>query len=195
MRIYVATKNMHKLEEIQKILEGNEVYSAYDYIDGDLDVEETGSTYEENASIKAAALSKLINDAHVIADDSGLSVEAMEGAPGVYSARFAGENATDAQNNDKLLRVMKDVPDEMRDAAFVCAIALAKNGEVLKTFRGECPGRLAHEPKGGNGFGYDPLVITPDGRSMAELSPAEKNSISHRGKALRKLRDHLAGQV
>lgn len=191
MKIYVATKNAHKLKEISQILAGCDVVSAYDYIDGDLDVEETGRTFVENASIKARALSKRIKGGYVIADDSGISVDILEGAPGIYSARYAGPNATDDQNNEKLLRAMQSVPDEERSASYVCVIALAIDGLIEKTFGGMCQGSIAREYKGEGGFGYDVIFILPDGRHMAELTDEEKNRISHRKMALESLKEYL----
>lgn len=191
MKLYVATKNKHKLKEIGQILEGVEVVSAYDYIDKDMDVEETGNTFLQNASLKAKTLSKLISDGYVIADDSGISVDALEGAPGVYSARFAGMNATDADNNRKLLAVMEQVPDEHRTASYICVIALAMNGIVERTFGGMCQGAVAREYKGDGGFGYDVIFLLPDGRHMAELTDEEKNAISHRKMAVQSLKEYL----
>jgi XTP/dITP diphosphohydrolase len=191
MKLDVATKNKHQLKEIGQILEGVEVVSAYDYIDKDMDVEETGNTFLQNASLKAKTLSKLISDGYVIADDSGISVDALEGAPGVYSARFAGMNATDADNNRKLLAVMEQVPDEHRTASYICVIALAMNGIVERTFGGMCQGAVAREYKGDGGFGYDVIFLLPDGRHMAELTDEEKNAISHRKMAVQSLKEYL----
>ncbi|TCK62069.1 RdgB/HAM1 family non-canonical purine NTP pyrophosphatase [Seleniivibrio woodruffii] len=190
MRLYVATKNQHKLKEIGQILSGFEVVSAYDYIEEDMDVEETGRTFLQNASIKAKALSKLV-DGYVIADDSGISVDALDGAPGVFSARFAGSKATDADNNNKLLAVMERVPDEARGASYICVIALAAGGNVERTFGGMCEGAVARDYKGEGGFGYDVIFLLPDGRHMAELTDEEKNAISHRNMALQLLKEYL----
>lgn len=193
MRLCVATKNAHKLKEIKEILNGLnvDVRSAYEFIENDFDVEETGSTFEENAAIKADALSSLI-DGYVIADDSGLCVDALGGNPGIYSARYAGVKASDAENNALLLKNTENTADEDRTARFVCAVALSKNGITEKIFRGECEGMLGRAEKGANGFGYDPLLVMPDGRSLAEYSPEEKNRISHRFRALELLRKYLA---
>ncbi|MCD8492721.1 MAG: RdgB/HAM1 family non-canonical purine NTP pyrophosphatase [Geovibrio sp.] len=165
--------------------------SAYEFTENDFDVEETGSTFEENAAIKADALSALI-DGYVIADDSGLCVDALGGNPGIYSARYAGVKASDAENNALLLKNTENTADEDRTARFVCAVALSKNGITEKIFRGECEGMLGRAEKGANGFGYDPLLVMPDGRSLAEYSPEEKNRISHRFRALELLRKYLA---
>ncbi|MCD8566898.1 MAG: XTP/dITP diphosphatase [Geovibrio sp.] len=193
MRLCVATKNAHKLKEIKEILSGLnvDVRSAYEFTENDFDVEETGSTFEENAAIKADALSALI-DGYVIADDSGLCVDALGGNPGIYSARYAGVKASDAENNALLLKNTENTADEDRTARFVCAVALSKNGITEKIFRGECEGMLGRAEKGANGFGYDPLLVMPDGRSLAEYSPEEKNRISHRFRALELLRKYLA---
>ncbi len=193
MRLCVATKNAHKLKEIKAILSGLDVdvRSAYEFIENDFDVEETGATFEENASLKADALSALV-EGDVIADDSGLCVDALGGEPGIYSARYAGVNASDAENNALLLKNTENIQDGRRAARFVCAIALSKNGTTEQIFRGECGGMLGRAEKGANGFGYDPLLVMPDGRSLAEYPPEEKNRISHRFRALELLRKYLA---
>jgi XTP/dITP diphosphohydrolase len=153
-----------------------------------LQVVESGAGFKENAEIKALALSKLV-DQYVLADDSGLSVDALGGAPGIFSHRFARENATDSENNMHLLSLMRQ--ESVRSARFICALALAKEGSLIRTFIGECKGEIAFEERGGNGFGYDPLFNLPDGRSMAELPPSEKNRISHRSAALAQLAEYL----
>lgn len=188
MVIYVATANKHKIAEISAILAPLGIRAEAHPLYASLNVEETGSTFEENAALKAEALSRLANG-FAIADDSGIAVDALDGAPGVYSARYAGEGAPDGENNALLLRNMTGVDD--RGAKFVCVIALAENGRVVRLFRGENPGTVAREMKGGGGFGYDPLFVLDDGRTMAELTPEEKNGISHRGRALRLLADYL----
>ena len=190
--IYVATANNHKLAEIRDILSpfGVDIKAHPDY--KNLNILESGATFEENASIKAAALSKLTNG-YVIADDSGLSVNALDGAPGIYSARYAGEKSDDGQNCSLLLKNMERISE--RGACFVCVIALAQGGKVLRLFRGECYGSIAYEAKGVRGFGYDPIFVTQDGRSMAELTPAEKNLISHRRAALTKLANYFKGKI
>ena len=184
--LYVSTKNAHKLKEI------SDIFSASDYeiksFPNMPEIEETGTTFEENASIKAKELS-LLTDSFVIADDSGLCVDALDGAPGIYSARYAG-NGGDEANNRKLLETMKGISE--RSCRFVCVIALAQKGKIISVFRGEVEGSLAYEPYGAGGFGYDPIFILPDGRHMAELSACEKNSISHRKKALEKLRNFFS---
>jgi XTP/dITP diphosphohydrolase len=147
--------------------------------------EETGSTFEENARLKAAYYSGFTREL-VFADDSGIEVDALGGAPGVYSARYAGPNATDAENNALLLRNLEGVTD--RTARFVCVIALAREGRVLETVRGSVEGEILHAARGEGGFGYDPLFFyAPQGCSFAELSAEEKLAVSHRGNALRAL--------
>ncbi|TYB35807.1 MAG: XTP/dITP diphosphatase [Flexistipes sinusarabici] len=191
-RLLVASKNNNKLNEIRKILGclNIKVNSVYDFCSMSGDIEETGSSFEENASIKALAFSKLVED-FIIADDSGLCVDYLNGAPGVFSARFAGEDATDKQNNEKLLDKLRGVDSEQRKARFVCVIALAKKGEIVKTFRGECHGIIAENPRGEGGFGYDPLFLLENGNTMAEISAEEKNRISHRYNALEKLKKFI----
>jgi XTP/dITP diphosphohydrolase len=191
MKLLLSTKNIHKLREINEILSelGYTIESAYNYIPP-IEIDETGSTFEENAKIKAIEISKLI-DEYVIADDSGISVDVLEGTPGVYSARFAGENATDEENNELLLKKLNGVPFDKRTAKYICVIALAKNGNIITTTYGECSGYIGFEYKGKNGFGYDPIFVLPDGRHMAELPPEEKNRLSHRYKALMALKSYL----
>jgi XTP/dITP diphosphohydrolase len=151
--------------------------------------EETGSTFEENAVLKARYYSGFTSGL-VFSDDSGLEVEALGGEPGVHSARFAGVGASDRANNDLLLRRLSGVDD--RAARFVCVIALARAGHSLQVFRGEVDGRIQREPRGENGFGYDPLFFfSPFGKSFAEVGPEEKFQVSHRGAALRKMFDFL----
>ena len=152
MKLYVATKNQHKLKEIKEILADVDVRSVYEVVDDSIDVEETGNTFLENASLKAKTLSKMV-EGYVIADDSGISVDVLDGAPGVYSARFAGPNATDEQNNEKLFNAMLPVPAEECGASYVCVIALSINGIIERTFSGLCEGSIAKEYKGDGGFG------------------------------------------
>lgn len=194
MTVVAATGNEHKLREIRTITEafGMKIISKEEAGAAELDVEETGTTFEENSRIKAEAIMKATGIS-AIADDSGLEVMVLDGAPGVYSARFSGENATDESNNLKLLELMKDVPDEQRQARFVSVITLCFNtGEVL-TARGECPGRVLRQPVGTGGFGYDPLFL-PDGsgETFAQLDAEQKNLISHRARALSVLGEQLS---
>lgn len=193
MRIVAATKNRHKIEEIQAIAGefGMEVVSRTDAGAPDIDVAEDGDTFEENSEKKAREIMELCGEI-TIADDSGLEVDALGGAPGVISARFAGEDGNDFKNNEKLLSLLADVPWEQRTARFVSVITMVypDGGKIVA--RGECEGHIIYQPKGSNGFGYDPLFV-PDGydRTFAELSAAEKNKISHRGAALQNLRKKL----
>lgn len=216
-RIVIATKNAGKSEEMAEVLSDlpYEVVSLADYPDAP-DVEETGSTFVENAILKAEAYARFTGEL-TLADDSGLEVDALGGAPGVFSSRFA---PTDPERNSKLLDLMNDVPDGKRSARFRCAIAIAipplappsqggemrtrsQTGEVgtrsqggettdVRTCDGVVEGIIARERKGTNGFGYDPVFYVPDlGKHMAELTSAEKNAISHRGKALEKAKELL----
>ncbi len=186
----LASKNQHKADEIKAILGKDfDVITQTDAGAGDIEVIEDGKTFEENAIKKAETIMKATGKP-VIADDSGLCVDFLDGAPGIYTARFAGENATDKDNINKLLTSLGDT--ENRGAKFVCVIALAVPNKKTVTFRGECGGRISLKPSGENGFGYDP-VFYPDGFdcSMAELNSETKNSISHRGNALKEFADYL----
>ena len=198
-----ATNNPGKLKELRRILEkaGFAVKSLRE-LGIDLDPEETGATFAENAALKAAAFCRA-SALPTVADDSGLCVDALGGAPGVYSARYAGAHGDDEANNRKLLAAMQAVPEGQRAARFVSAVCLMlPNGRTL-TVQGECPGRIGPAPRGHNGFGYDPLFI-PDrvgagagtlpntaGRTYAELADEEKDAISHRGRAMEKLEAEL----
>ncbi len=182
MKIIAATKNKNKLREFGEILKGFEIISQEE-AGIDLDVEETGTTFEENSYLKAKAIYDATEIA-AIADDSGLCVDALGGEPGVYSARYGGEGYDDKGRVTLLLKNMENVPDEKRSARFVCAITLV-SGEGIITARGECEGKIDYAPKGTNGFGYDPVFFVEKfGKTMAEITPEEKNEISHRGKAL-----------
>jgi XTP/dITP diphosphohydrolase len=153
---------------------------------------ESGSAFEENARIKAGHYSRLAGGL-VFADDSGLEVEALDGAPGIRSARYSGPDATNERNNQKLLEALRNTPDPQRRARFVCVIALARVGKVMGTFQGSVEGMIGHEPRGHGGFGYDPLFVFPElGRTFAELTPAEKWHYSHRGRAFRAMLEWLA---
>lgn len=191
-RIVIATQNENKVAEIKEMLKGTgiEAVSLRD-LNIDVDVVEDGNTFEENAYKKALEIMK-ITGMPTLADDSGLEVDALDGAPGVYSARFAGVHGDYARNNEKLLELMKDVPDERRGARFVTAMVLLYPDMKKITARGEIEGYIGHELRGSNGFGYDPLFIVPElKRSFAELTNREKNSISHRGRALKAMREKL----
>lgn len=191
MDFLIATHNLKKRDELQRILSplGIHVLTA-DEAGVDLtDVEETGTTFEENALLKARSGAKEGN-MPCIADDSGLCVDALGGAPGVYSARYAGEHGNDAKNNAKLLEALSDVPTEKRTAQFVsCVACVFPDGREL-TVQGEVKGIIGYQPKGENGFGYDPLFYVGE-RSFAEFTSAEKDAVSHRGNALRGLAKEL----
>ena len=193
MKIVAATGNKHKIEEIESITKkfGMNVITKAEAGVGDLEVEETGTTFEENSLIKAEAIMKATG-MPAIADDSGLEADALNGAPGVYSARFSGEGATDESNNAKLLKLMENIPDDERSARFVSVVTLCFPDGTVVAARGECPGTLRRSPRGDGGFGYDPLFV-PVGydKSYAEISAEEKNIISHRAKALGILRMKL----
>ena len=187
MTIVLASHNAHKIEEIRTILrreigEDVELLSLSD-IGFHGDIEETGETFEENACIKAGAAAKLGYIS--MADDSGLAVDALGGAPGVYSARYAGEPCDDRANNEKLLRALEDVPEESRGARFVSVIACLFPGGEKIVARGECPGVILRSERGQGGFGYDPLFYYPPlGKTFAELTGEEKNRVSHRARAM-----------
>ena len=191
MKFIIATNNQKKLKELERILNplGINAVSAKDEGISLDDVEETGTTFAENAFLKAEAAFKKTGLPSV-ADDSGLCVDALDGRPGIYSARYAGENATDSDKNSKLLSELKDVPEKDRTAHFICAICcVLPNGEKIEV-EGVCEGSIAFEPHGNGGFGYDPIFKYGD-KSYAELSSAEKDAVSHRGQALRKLKAEL----
>ncbi len=192
MKFILASKNHHKAEEIQAILgDGFEVVTQTDAGFGDVEVIEDGKTFEENAVKKATEVMHACGCA-TIADDSGLCVDALGGRPGIFTARFAGEGATDDENISKLLSELSDVTADRRGAKFVCVIAVAYPDGTTKTFRGECCGDILFEKSGNGGFGYDP-VFRPKKylAAMAELPPHIKNAISHRSLALRKMRSEL----
>lgn len=201
MDIVLASRNKKKVLELKNIIEacgftGREAdvnIHIPDEFPGCGEVEEDGATFEANA-IKKAVYVFECSGMTAVADDSGLEVDALDGAPGVYSARYAGEVSDDWANLEKLLREMKDVPEARRGARFVCCIALADRSGI-KTFMGRVEGRIGTEPRGQKGFGYDP-VFFPEGhdRTFGEMSDEEKASMSHRGRALRSLQDYLKEQ-
>ncbi|MGB7062416.1 MAG: XTP/dITP diphosphatase [Candidatus Zixiibacteriota bacterium] len=189
-RIVLATNNKHKIKEIKDILSGlaAEILTLEDF-PGAPRVEETGETLEENAILKAEAIHRFTG-LPSLADDSGLEVDALQGAPGVLSSRFAGEHCSYADNNRKLLRLMADVPQNRRTARFVCVVAWMKDPENITTVKGEVEGIIALKERGENGFGYDPLFYLPDlNKTFAQLSFEEKNRISHRARAFGKAGD------
>lgn len=184
MKVILASKNPHKLTELSVILSQHGFEIALESEYGlDIDVDETGTTFEENSLLKAEAVMKA-SGLPVLADDSGLMVDALNGAPGVYSARY-GHKSSDGERTEFLLENMKDVPDEKRTAKFVCVITcLWPDGRKIVA-RGECPGVITREVHGENGFGYDPVFYLPElGMTYAELPSEQKNAISHRARAL-----------
>lgn len=193
-KILVATGNKGKLKEIREILEDIEIIGMRD-IGIEIEVEENGKTFQENAYIKASEIAKL-TDMPVLADDSGLCVDVLDGAPGVFSARFAGENATDDENTEKLLSLLKDVPEEKRTARFVCSICLCfPDGRKIETFASGSEGIIIDEKRGENGFGYDPVFFALDmNKTYAEMTMEEKNLVSHRKAALALLSQKLKGE-
>ena len=187
----LATRNRDKVFEIKKLLDPSafEVVSA-DEIPDLPEVEEDGATLEENALKKARAVAR-VTGAITIADDTGLEVHALGGAPGVYSSRYAGEGASYADNVRKLLAELQGVPEDKRSARFRCVVAIVDGSHSL-TVEGVCEGRITMEPRGSGGFGYDPVFLEPNsGKTFAEMSPEEKNAVSHRGKAFRKVAEIL----
>lgn len=191
-KILIATNNKGKAKDFETLFSpyGFEVQTLND-LEQDIDVEETGVTFEENAVLKAETVSELLG-IMVIADDSGLEIDKLQGAPGVYSARYAGEPKNDDANIDKVLSELQGVPEVDRTARFRCVLAVAGPGIETVTYSGSCEGLILEERRGSNGFGYDPIFYSPEkGRAMAELSPEEKGQISHRGAALRQLKTHL----
>jgi XTP/dITP diphosphohydrolase len=193
IELVVATRNIHKTREIQHILGPHFKVSDLAAHPDVPEIRENGTSFEENAKFKALAASRQLSGL-VIADDSGLEVDALGGAPGIYSARYAGANATDRDKIEKLLRELARVhaSDAGRLARFRCVIALARNGDFLGTFEGIVEGRIANEARGDSGFGYDPIFV-PDEfeQTFGELPKEVKNTISHRAKAIRALGDRL----
>lgn len=192
MKLVVATNNQGKVKELKKLLEplGFEPVSLKD--EGiEIEVVEDGETFAENARLKAEAVYNIVH-CPVIADDSGLEIDFLDGAPGIYSARYAGENATDKERMEKVLSELEGTDESLRTARFVCALYCILDDETEYSVLGTCDGVIGTEPVGENGFGYDPIFVLPGGRTMAELDASEKNEISHRANALRKLAEVLA---
>jgi XTP/dITP diphosphohydrolase len=189
-RLLIATRNPGKAREMMELLSDlpYQFLSLADFPEAP-DVEETGKTFLENAIIKARAYAQITGEL-TLADDSGLEVDALDGAPGVYSSRFA---ATDEERIAKLLKLLQDVPDDHRSARFRCVVAVAEPGGDVRTCEGKVEGTISREPKGENGFGYDPVFYLPElGVHFAELDSEQKNAISHRGRAVRAARKFLA---
>lgn len=186
--VIIATKNKGKVKEFEQLFAkvGWTVRSLLDYPDIP-DVIEDGQTFAENAAKKAETISNAF-DQMVIADDSGLMVDALDGRPGIYSARYAGSDKSDAANNEKVLLELQDVPNGERTARFVCTIAVARPNAKTIFYEGTCEGVIAREKAGANGFGYDPIFFIPElGKTMAQLTSKEKNERSHRSMAINKL--------
>lgn len=191
-RLVFATSNEGKMKEIRMIL-GDLDYEILSMKEAgiDVDIVEDGKTFEENAIIKATEISKIANCV-VLADDSGLEVDAMDKMPGIYSARYLGEDTPYSVKNQTIIDNLAGLPDEKRTARFVCAIAAVFPDGRVVTKRGTIEGIIGYEERGENGFGYDPIFFVPEyGKTTAELSPEEKNKISHRGKALEMIKEEL----
>lgn len=187
-QVIIATQNKGKAKDFEALFgpHGYEVLTLRD-VAKDMDVEETGVTFEENAILKAEAVAEALQTT-VIADDSGLEIDALNGEPGVYSARYAGEAKSDEANIEKVLTKLEGVPEEQRTARFRCVLAIASPNKETVTYSGACEGMILSERRGDHGFGYDPIFFVPnEGKAMAELLPEEKAAISHRGNALREL--------
>lgn len=187
----VATRNANKTEEIAQMLEGE--YKVQNLINSSFpEVKETGTTFIENATLKAVEISKLTSGI-VLSDDSGLEVDALNGAPGVYSSSYGGEEGNHAKNNQRLIKELNDVMASNRSARFRCVMVLAQNGEVIYQCDGKVEGSIISELSGTGGFGYDPLFIPEDyTETFAELGSEVKNTLSHRGKALQKIMKFLS---
>lgn len=190
-KLVLASKNKGKLRELQELLKGTgwEPVSLEEYPEAP-PVDEDGDTFEGNAVKKAKSAAEFTG-AWSLADDSGLEVDALNGAPGVHSARFAGEHGDDWANNQKLLAVMAEIHAPLRTARFRSVVALASPTGKIQTTEGACEGSIGFEPVGDGGFGYDPLFLLPGGKTMAQLSESEKNRTSHRGQAMERMRDTL----
>lgn len=196
-RIIFATSNENKMKEIRMILKdlGMEILSMKE-AGVEIEIVEDGMSFEENAEIKARAVARVLTNDIVLADDSGLEIDYLDKAPGIYSARFAGEDTSYDIKNRILLDRLEGVPDEERTARFVCAVAAVFPDGTVSTVRKTIEGRIAEEAAGDNGFGYDPIFYVPEyGCTTAEMKPEQKNELSHRGKALRAMRDILKEKI
>ncbi len=196
-KLILATSNKDKAREIAEILDGTPFVVTTMKEEGfDPDIVEDGKTFEENALIKARAVHALAEGAYVMADDSGLCIDALDGAPGIYSARFCGEDSTYPEKFAKIFEMLKDVPEEKRTAKFVCSIAVVRPDGSEFTVRGEVCGVLHEKPMGDGGFGYDPIFYVPEfGMTTAQMTKEQKNSISHRGKASRAMAEKLKAEL
>jgi len=196
MKIVFATKNEGKVKEIEEMLEGMNIdlisLNHYNHLP---EIKEDGKSFLENALKKAKIISEFTGET-VLADDSGMQVDILNGEPGIYSARYAGDEATDEENNNKLLAKLQDVPPQMRSASFICSLVLYKKDGSYDSFEGRWDGQIIDERRGNNGFGYDPIFFVPDLKlTAAELPPAIKNKISHRGQAFAKLKKVFAEKL
>ncbi|SDX64804.1 XTP/dITP diphosphohydrolase [Ruminococcaceae bacterium YAD3003] len=196
-KLILATSNKDKAREIAEILSDTPFVVTTMKEEGyDPDIVEDGKTFEENALIKARTVHALAEGAYVMADDSGLCIDALDGAPGIYSARFCGENSTYPEKFAKIFEMLKDVPEEKRTAKFVCSIAVVRPDGSEFTVRGEICGVLHEKPMGDGGFGYDPIFYVPEfGMTTAQMTKEQKNSISHRGKASRAMAEKLKADL
>lgn len=196
-KLILATSNKDKAREIAEILKDTPFVVTTMKEEGfDPDIVEDGSTFEENALIKARTVHELAGNAYVMADDSGLCIDALDGAPGIYSARFCGEDSTYPEKFKKIFEMLKDVPEEKRTAKFVCSIAVVRPDGTEFTVRGEICGVLHEKPVGDGGFGYDPIFYVPEfGMTTAQMTKEQKNSISHRGKASRAMAEKLKEEI
>jgi XTP/dITP diphosphohydrolase len=196
-KVILATSNKDKAREIAEILSDTPFVVTTMKEEGyDPDIVEDGKTFEENALIKARTVHALAEGAYVMADDSGLCIDALDGAPGIYSARFCGENSTYPEKFAKIFEMLKDVPEEKRTAKFVCSIAVVRPDGSEFTVRGEVCGVLHEKPMGDGGFGYDPIFYVPEfGMTTAQMTKEQKNSISHRGKASRAMAEKLKADL
>ena len=196
-KLILATSNKDKAREIAEILSDTPFVVTTMKEEGyDPDIVENGKTFEENALIKARTVHALAEGAYVMADDSGLCIDALDGAPGIYSARFCGEDSTYPEKFAKIFEMLKDVPEEKRTAKFVCSIAVVRPDGSEFTVRGEVCGVLHEKPMGDGGFGYDPIFYVPEfGMTTAQMTKEQKNSISHRGKASRAMAEKLKADL
>lgn len=193
LQLVIATGNRKKGAEMETLLReaGLEIFTLADFPDAPQEVEETGSTYMENAEIKAVAAAQATRRV-CIADDAGLEIDALDGQPGLYSKRFLGEETPFPEKMAHILQRLKDTPEERRGCRFNCAVAIATPDGKVYRCTGVCEGRIGYEMRGSYGFGYDPIFLLPElGKHMAELPPEEKHKISHRGKALACARETL----
>lgn len=191
MKVILASNNKNKLKEIKEKVQELDIDIISQKEAGyDFEVDETGTTFEENAILKAEAIYNLANQP-VLAEDGGLEIDYLDGKPGVYSHRFAGENATDEDRNNKILTLLKDVPEEKRTARFRCVGCYIDPNGQKHILEGVAEGKIGYEPKGYDGFGYDPIFICELGKTFAEISSQEKNSISHRGRMVNKFVEFL----